>query len=347
MPFSHRLVLLGLATLPLTLAGCQVPPTVAVPASGDASVSINADRPTGSLQMPFLRLPTLSEMQDQKPVGNQESKEEKLRAPALRDAALTYGVRGGLAWASQQINQRLNQRAGELTQTYNFVPLLIRAPSGQTLLPPVITESDGTYESSDAGSTLRIADRFYDIQQEAQFAPTAPLWHSYLFRSYKAPSPPPDDDLPKTDEERDAWKVYVATGWEQGIKQAQDIFKADLNRLNRDYNGMVRYSALLQQGQVTAPIVAESNMGITGTGKTARYNDRLLKITGAARLNVDAPDDIKSSVSTLTPNEAAAPPGTVPTAAAPDVVAPPPTRSHAARVQDNPGTGDDDTSQGY
>jgi defect-in-organelle-trafficking protein DotC len=301
--------------MPLLVAACAQPTRLQpVDATGQPRADVNASYRPGQINLPDAATPTLAEMQNlqkrAKPAA--VSDEDRLRAPALRDAALSYGVRGGLAWASKQINLDLNAEAENLSRTWDFNPLLIKAQSGQTVLPPVISQSNATYEQNDAGRTLRVADTYYQIIEQARFAPNAPLWHTYLLRTYTSPEPPPDALLPKNDGERDLWRKFVAEGWEQGVKQARDIFKEDLSRLNRDFTGMVRYSQLLDDGKVSAPVVAETNMGVTGTGQDARYNDRVLRITQDPRLTVQHTEDIKASPSELSPTDAATPPGDTP-----------------------------------
>lgn len=243
---------------------------------------VNSTRRMGDIDIPVVATPTLQEMIDRMPVrkpGEEPKEADRLRAPAMRDAALSYGARGGLAWTSRGINEMLRSRATELSKTYDFNRVLIRTPSQATILPPVISEANETYETADAGKTLRVADTVYQIVDQARFAPVAPLWHTYLVRAYSAPEPPPDTLLPKSDGERDAWRRWIAEGWEMGNKQAQEIFEADMRRLERDFVGMVRYKALLEEGKVSAPVVAEGNLGVTGTGQDMRVNDRALRIT--------------------------------------------------------------------
>lgn len=252
----------------------------AKPAS--ARADINSSRRLGDIDIPVIETPTLAQMIDRMPVKKDDSGEkegDKLRQPAMRDAALSYGARGGLAWTSRGINEMLRARSAELTKTYDFNRVMIRTPSQATILPPVISEASETYETSDAGKTLRVADKVYEIVEQARFSSNAPLWHSYLIRSYTSPEPPPDTLLPKSDGERDAWRRWITEGWEMGNKQAQEIFEADMRRLERDFVGMVRYKSLLEEGKVSAPVVAEGNLGVTGTGQDMRVNDRALRIT--------------------------------------------------------------------
>lgn len=295
------------------LVGCATGsgPITQLSGQDSAQINVNGRYATGQVSMPNINIPTLKEMQSlqaaPKPAGSTD--DDKLRSPALRDAALSYGARGGLAWTSKQINRELQRKSPQLTQTYDFSHFLIKAPGGATILPPVISEAENTYEQSDADKTLRVADRYYEIIQQARLAPTAPLWNTYLTRSYSEPEKPSDALLPKNAGERDLWTKFVAEGWEQGREQAMEIFKQDLRRLDRDFVGMVRYSELLEKKQVSAPQVAESNLGVTGSGTDMRVNDRVTKITKDPRLNVNRPSQWEPAVSDIGPTEAATPPG--------------------------------------
>lgn len=308
-----------IAALPLlTLAACAdggagAPSMTRVTVAGPARADVNAGYVPGRLETPNVKLPSLREMQDLKARDKGlgvTSDGDRLRTPAMRDAALSYGARGGLAWASVQVNADLERHAGDLSKTWDFNRFLIRQPNGGvTLLPPVILESRDTYEQADAGRTLRVADRYYEIIEQARFAPVAPLWHTYLVRSYTPPEPPQDALLPKNDGERDLWKRFVAEGWAKGVEQSRDIFTSDLRRLERDFTGMIRYASLLEQGQVSAPVVASQNLGVTGTGTDMRENDQVMRITRDPRLNVQRPSEWTAPVSGLDPAAAATPPG--------------------------------------
>ncbi|MHA6345906.1 type IV secretory system conjugative DNA transfer family protein [Roseivivax sp. CAU 1761] len=234
---------------------------------------------------------SLSELQALEPVGDEldedASEEDKLRRPALKETARAYGARGGLAHATRQTNVMLRERADKLDQIYDFKKIMIRGPDSSVVLPPVISEAEDTYEVADAGKTIRVADTVYEIIAQARFSPVPPLWHSYLIREYGAPNRPPDEILPRTPAERELWEHHVAEGWEAGLKQANDIFQTDLNRLDRDYGGMLKFKELLAEGKVSAPVVSKAPMGVTGSGSGMRVNDRAIRITRDPQLQTD------------------------------------------------------------
>lgn len=243
-------------------------------------------------------------------LGEDATDEDKLRRPAIRDTALSYGARGGLAHTSYQINRMLQARVDELDKVYDFQPLMIRGPDGLVVLPPVIVEAKETYEMTGAGKSVRIADQVYEIVAQAQFAPVAPMWHTYLIRQYDVPKEPPSEILPRTPEERAYWERYVREGWEVGVKQANDIFSSDMDKLTRDYGGMVRYTRLLAEGKVNPPIIGRAPMGVTGDGQSMRVNDRSVMITLDPRLVTD-PSNWTPTVVSGPPSEYSRPKGNV------------------------------------
>lgn len=284
------------------LAGCARE----VPSEPTAPPTPVLGAPAGQLVLDEPSLMTLREMQELSRPASSEETRDQLRMGALRDMALSFGARGGLAWGSREINRRLMERAPELSRTFDFGPLMIRDRRGVLLLPPVVSESRDTMEEMEQGRVLRVADAYYEIIAPARFAPTAPLWHSYLLRTYSAPELPPPELLPRTEAEREEWRRAVAEGWEAGLRQAEDIFRDDMRRLERDYQGMVRYAALLREGRISAPYVAAAAHGVTGTADAVRVNDRSFRITAEAALSRD-PRMWRAVPSRMSPEEAVSP----------------------------------------
>lgn len=321
----HRLAntkvsLLGAVCLAAVLAGCSTTQVLHAPV-GPEPVAINPTYQAGYVDMPNTPVPSLDQILNRVPERSStrsSSNEDRLRTPALRDAANSYGAQAGLAWESREINTMLQQQSADLSRIYDFQRVMIKGPDNVTILPPVISEMTETWETSEAGKTLRVADTYYEIIEQARFAPNAPLWQGYLLRTYGTPSAPPDILLPQDRSERDAWKLAVAEGWEMGRQQAQEIFKADLARLQRDFVGMVRYKALLEEGKVSPPIVSDARMGTTGTGQDMRVNDRAIRITQDPSLQVQSPQGWDASPTTPLPNgqttgaNPAIPPGVCP-----------------------------------
>ena len=202
-----------------------------------------------------------------------------IRLQALQDTAMSVSARSGLAMQAKSINAQLTQQEQHLNQTFNFNGLLMP----NNVLPPVLAEGRDSLNLAD-DETIRIADRTYLIVSQARFVTTPPHWREYLWMDYKKPELPNAVLLPKNSEEKRVWNASVQQGWQQGLKQAEQIFTDNLARLKRDYAGMILYKKLLAQRMVSAPFVARTELGVTGGGADMRINDQVLRITALPSL---------------------------------------------------------------
>jgi defect-in-organelle-trafficking protein DotC len=166
------------------------------------------------------------------------------------------------------------------------------------VLPPVLVEARKTL-SLTGDDVIRIADRNYQILHQAKFVTSPPTWRDYLWMDYNAPETPDKSLLPKNNTEQIIWVKYIDEGWEAGLLQATIIFKENISRLKRDYEGMIRYRRLLAQNMVSAPFVATMDLGITGNGSNMTVNDRVLRITAFPTLQADG----SQWKTEITPNE--------------------------------------------
>lgn len=207
-----------------------------------------------------------------------------IRNDAMRESALSYGARGGLAWRTYQIRREMETRARYLDKVFDFRSLLIPAPSGLLIEPPVIGEAIDALMIEAGGQQAAVSDRVYNIGRNARIVSTARTWRAYLERQWGEVAPPPDILLPGTKAERSNWDGWFDQGWKAGIEQADEIFQADLNKLTSDYQGMVRYRTLLTQGMVSPPYALQVDRGVTGGGNEMRVGDRAVSITGLPQL---------------------------------------------------------------
>lgn len=206
-----------------------------------------------------------------------------LRMEALRDTAIAVGAQGGLAWRAERIDCVLKQQQASLNGIYNFTALLLN----KNILPPVLEEGRNADNIANC-ETIRAADAIYRIITPPCFVSLAPNWRQYLWMHYEKPEDPNVSLLPKNRAEAAAWNCFVREGWIKGVEQANRIFEANLMRLNRDYKGMVLYHKLYAQNMVSAPFVAQADLGVTGDDREMRVNDRVLRITDTSRLNVNS-----------------------------------------------------------
>ena len=216
--------------------------------------------------------------------GGVEASGLQIRADALREGALSYGARGGLASRTFEIQRRLAEYDRSMSKAFNFERLLIPAPSGFLIEPPVISEAQHALLIKSGGQAAAVADRIYHINRNARIVTAARNWRLYLERDWGKVAPPPDILLPKDENERLAWRAYVRQGWDQGVAQAEETFQADLDRMTEDFIGMVRYRELLAQRMVSPPFALADNRGVTGGGGELRVGDRGVTITGPAQL---------------------------------------------------------------
>ncbi len=203
-----------------------------------------------------------------------------MRNNAMKEAALSYGARGGLAWRTYHIRNELETRTTQLDKTFDFRQLLIPAPSGLLIEPPIISENVNALIIEGSGQEAAVSDRVYEIIRNARIVSAPRHWRNYLEREWGEVTAPPEVLRPTNAEERENWKRWVREGWNKGLEQADEIFTDDLNQLSADYNGMVRYRLLLSQGMVSPPYALQIDRGITAAADKMRVGDRAVQITG-------------------------------------------------------------------
>ena len=241
--------------------------------------------------MKFEDIPPPPSQKELKSIKKEKTTEEQksalpmdIRFEAVREGALSYGARGGLAWRTYEIRMEMETRARYLDQVFDFRQLLIPAPSGLLIEPPIIGESLDAMTIEQGGLEAAVSDRYYNISRNARIVSAPRTWRAYLERQWGEVTPPPDLLRPETADERKKWEEYFDRGWKAGVEQADDIFQADLNKLTADYQGMVRYRTLLSQGMVSPPYALQVDRGVTGGGNEMRVGDRAVSITGLPAL---------------------------------------------------------------
>ncbi len=221
-------------------------------------------------------------------VFDAEDISQEIRKGAQKEAALSYGARAGLSKRTYEIRQYLINQERSLDKIYDFRRLLLRAPSGLLMEPPIIDEALDNLIIDDGGQGAAVADRILNIDRPAKIVTAARDWRTYLERQWGDVPPPPDILLPQDYTERVNWRKWVEKGWREGYAQAEEIFQTDLDRLVADFRGMVRYRVLLAQDMVSAPFALHEDRGITGGGNELRIGDRAVKITGPSELKPGA-----------------------------------------------------------
>lgn len=208
----------------------------------------------------------------------------KIRRDSMRESALSFGARGGLAWRTKAIMDELRANATAMDKAYDFRRLLIKAPSNMFIEPPIVSEAMNNFLVTPDGGEAAVADTIYQITRQARIVANPRNWRQYLERSWTVVAPPPDILLPENAEEREAWRRWVAEGWAEGIKQADEIFQADLNRMIADFEGMVRYRVLLAENKITAPFATMVDRGVSSVETPMMIGNKPIKITSEMRV---------------------------------------------------------------
>ncbi|MBI1327288.1 MAG: type IV secretion system protein DotC [Alphaproteobacteria bacterium] len=233
--------------------------------------------------------PNLLDLQEipgwqEKGVSQDEPVPFNIRKEAMKEAALSFGARGGLARRTFEIRAEIERRRNYLDKVYDFRQLLIAAPSGLVIEPPIVSESLDALLISNSGTEAAVADTIYNINRNARIVSAARTWRQYLERDWGKVEPPPDILRPRDNEERQYWRELISQGWAEGYKQADEVFEQDLLELNAHFQGMVRYKQLLAKGMITPPYTMMVDRGVSGGGEEMKVGDRAIRMTGLPTL---------------------------------------------------------------
>ena len=206
----------------------------------------------------------------------QKNESAKARSQAILDTALGLGVKAGMAWQLRNIEAAIKLHQREFDTIYDFGHLMIQT----RVVPPVITETRDLY-NQDGEYALRLSGAYYKIEYQARFSSVAPNWREYLT------FPQPDLSraslmaalMPRDSDEERVWQLAVADGWKQGVEQANLMLQYGLDRMNRDYAGMLRFHTFVMQGKLTLPAIASESISVTNNGQTMAVDETLLRIT--------------------------------------------------------------------
>ena len=232
--------------------------------------------------------PGLASLQEFVPeVGPQIPFAAEKRASAVRLAALGFGSRAGLARRTWEIALMLDRQDAQLGAIYRFGDLVLRE-GGFTVLPPVVVETRRAFRLERAGARAASADRVLRILEPARLVSAAPDWRDWLRRSWQPAEPPAAVLFPRDDEEDARWRRLLAEGWAEGRALADDIFAADLDRLNRTFEGVILWHRLNRTARVTAPGIEIERAGITGHETLVRIGTATVRIARPVRFELDA-----------------------------------------------------------
>lgn len=207
---------------------------------------------------------------------------DELANNMLSEIAETLGFRGGKAERAAELMAALDKQKTNLDYMYRFEPLIAKG----SYVPPVVVEAKDVAHITD--NQIRTGNRVYEILSPARFVSNPPTWKTYLKTGlYATPIDMPEaETLPKNSKEKAIWERSIKIGWSKGREKADQILEANFNRLTRDYNGMLRYSTLLQSGMIKQPIISRKALTVTGDSRTMTLGDEVKRIEQPARLDI-------------------------------------------------------------
>lgn len=225
-----------------------------------------------------------------------------IRVNALTEGAQAYGSQMGYARRSWEILRRMEERSGQLSEVFEFARVVERAPvRAGVVIPPVVSRNFLAYDLDDQGREASVADEYLTIIRPGRLAPIEPTWRDYLVLNPATPDEPARSLLPGTEPERVVFRGAFDAGWEAGVEMANAEFSNRLDRLQRDYTGMLQYRRLVAQGMMDRMVLEDADFGVTGGGNEMRIGNRNVRITSDAEFKAN-PD--QWDITTVTQRDA-------------------------------------------
>lgn len=188
------------------------------------------------------------------------SAEQQLKLDAIERVAMSYGAQVGQQAEARRLNDRIKRQAVTLDGVYNFNSVMLP----DDLLPPVLDMTDRASEIEQGGNATVSVAKSFRVIADATFVRAAPTWRDYLIQpeiSVIEPDPllSPGDAL-----ERSSFEAAVKKGYEAGRQAAQEVWRASLARLQRDYLGMLLYKRLWIAKMVESPRTMTEKADVRG-----------------------------------------------------------------------------------
>ncbi|MDC5277956.1 type IV secretion system DotC family protein [Acinetobacter baumannii] len=194
----------------------------------------------------------------------------------VREAAQRNAIRARLTEIDNIVHSANNVR--KLDTIYNFQPLMINT----VVVPPVIIQANNISDVQNP-RLLSVLGVRYEIKENARFSHTPPNWRDSLqfnVKSYDVGLDTlPTELKPKSAAEHRAFKAAMEQGIEDGVKEADSIFKYQLNRLNQTYKGMITFHRFVLDGKITMPAISRKDIALSGNGNTLMLNQSNFEIT--------------------------------------------------------------------
>ena len=181
-----------------------------------------------------------------------------MRDQAIYEAAYTVALQTAVKQRYTGINNVLESLDKELDRAFNFTPLMMY---GNRLMPPIVTQAGTSFDLRSPKLAVG-SDKTFRIFKDARIVSLAPSWRDYMYKEFGVIESINRLLSPKDETEQQLWRRAVLAGWSEGQSQAHKIFKINLNRLVRDYNGVIQFLLLADQGVMSKPQLAAGNHSV-------------------------------------------------------------------------------------
>lgn len=199
-----------------------------------------------------------------------------IKGSQIEKTAYQVGLRAGFVAEADKINRALLTHGRDLTAHFNFGRLM---EGNGLVVPPVITVATGIGERKSANHLVLVTGT-YEIVAPAYVSLKTIGWEDYLlFTGAKNNLSASIPNFKFDSKSKKLWSEAAGEGWDRGVEEAREQFKASFRRLKRDYLGMVKYHELAKDGVVTL-----TNLNFSRKNGAIYRNGR--KVTGT-EINVD------------------------------------------------------------
>ena len=209
----------------------------------------------------------------------------EIRRSAMRAAGLAFGAQAGLARRGFEIARMLERHGARLSAIYRFRELMLR-DRGFTVMPPVLAETDGAFRLERNGTHAASARRVLRIVEPERIVSAVPHWRDFLMREWDQAQRPAALLFPRDGAETARWRGWLRRGWAQGTALADDIFAADLERLNRVFEGLVLWRRANLGRMVSAPSLETAHIAVSGHGRLIRIDETVAGLGPPARFEL-------------------------------------------------------------
>lgn len=204
-----------------------------------------------------------------------------LRDQALYEAAYIVALQTAVKQRYTGINNVLESLDKELDRAFNFTPLMMY---GNRLMPPIVTQAGTSFDLRNPKLAVG-SDKTFRILKDARIVSLAPSWRDYMYKNFGVIESINPLLSPKDKVEQQLWQKAVLAGWSEGQSQAHKVFKINLNRLVRDYNGVIQFLLLADQGIMSKPQLAAGKHSVQESedGVALDINQVVYRLTEEAK----------------------------------------------------------------